>query len=263
MDRTVSRPLSRLALRTLGLATLSALLVAGCTSDSGEDTTDDEPPASSSPTPEPVRFAALPEPCATLGEDTIDEAVPEADPAGGETLSSNDTATSAACLWSGLDAYQFRSLTVALRRFESDTAIGSGDDRAGEYVRQMAEEVTGDDANGEVDSAELGDTGDQAVTLGYSTTMETEEQGEQEYRQHRVIVRTGNVVITLDYAGAGFEGDDMPGADTIRENAEAAARAALEAVDASEGEQPEEGQEEGADEGADEGEEPPSQDARD
>ncbi|WP_049572288.1 hypothetical protein [Streptomyces sp. SBT349] len=256
MDRHASRPVSRLALRALTWAALPALLVVGCTSDSGGDTSDDEAREETAPSPEPVRFSALPDPCSVLGEDTVGEAVPEADPVGGETLTSNDTTTSGACLWSGLDAYQFRSLTVALRRFESDVAIGSGAERAGEYVRQMAEEISGDEANRDVESADLRDTGDWAVTLGYTTTVESEEEGEQDYRQHRVVVQTDNVVITLDYSGAGFEGDDMPGADSVKETAEATARQVLQAVESS-AEAGAEGQEQGEDQGA-EGDPPAS-----
>ncbi len=234
MDRKASRPTSRVAVRALAWAALPVLLVAGCSSDSGDDTTDDEPAPSASPTPDPVRFATLPEPCSTVGEDTIGEIVPEADPAAGETLSSSDTSASGACLWSGLDDYQFRSLTVALRRFDSDLSIGSGDERAGEYLQQMTEEISGDDANRDLESGDLAETGDAAVTLGYTVTKEAED-GEQDYRQHRVVARTGNVVVTVDYSGAGFEGDDMPGADSVREAAETAAREAVAAVDASEG----------------------------
>ncbi|MDT0343425.1 DUF3558 domain-containing protein [Streptomyces litchfieldiae] len=234
MTRTASRRTSRFAVRAVALAALPALLVAGCTSSgSGEDTADDEPRQSSEPTPEPVRFAELPEVCSTIGEGTIGELVPEADPAAGETLSSTDTAASGACLWSGLEEYQFRSLTVALRRFDSDLTLGTGDERADEYLRQMAEEITGDDANQDVESAELAETGESALSLAYTVVKESEEDGEQEYRQQRVVARLANVVITVDYSGAGFEGDDMPGADTVKEAAETAAREAVAAVDAS------------------------------
>ncbi|MDT0321086.1 DUF3558 domain-containing protein [Streptomyces millisiae] len=237
MDRTASRrPASRLAVRALALAALPVLLVTGCSSssDSSDDATQDNEPQSVAPTPEPVRFEGLPEPCETISQDTIGEVVPQADPEAGETLSSSDTATSAACLWSGLDDFQFRSLTVALRRFDSDLSLGSGDERATEYLQQMVDEVTGDDANRDVESAELAETGDAATSVAYSVTKTGDgEDDEQDYRQQRVVSRVGNVVLTLDYSGAGFEGDDMPSADSVREAAETAAREAAAAVDAS------------------------------
>ncbi|TDC21535.1 DUF3558 domain-containing protein [Streptomyces sp. 8K308] len=242
MDRTASRrpasrrPASRFAVRALALAALPVLLVTGCSSssDSSDDATRDNEPESVAPTPEPVRFEGLPEPCQTIGQDTIGEVVPQADPESGETLSSSDTSTSAACLWSGLDDFQFRSLTVALRRFDSDLSLGSGDERATAYVQQMVDEITGDDANRDVESAELAETGDAATSIAYTVTKTGEEdEDEQDYRQQRVVSRVGNVVLTLDYSGAGFEGDDMPSADSVREAAETAAREAVAAVDAS------------------------------
>ncbi|MGK5530094.1 DUF3558 domain-containing protein [Streptomyces sp. URMC 129] len=231
MNRTVSR----LAVRTLAWAAVPVLFAAGCSSsssDSGEDTADDAP-QSVAPSPEPVRFTSLPEACSTLSEDVIADVVPEADPKEGETLTAADAETSGACLWSGLDEYQFRSLTVALRRFESDVALGSGDERAGAYLTQMVEEVTGDDAHTDLETAELAEAGDAATSIGYTVVKESDEEGEQEYRQQRIVARTGNVVVTLDYSGAGFEGDDMPSAEDIKEAAETAAREAVTTVNAS------------------------------
>ncbi|TDC76896.1 DUF3558 domain-containing protein [Streptomyces hainanensis] len=238
MDRTASRSASRLAVRVVALAALPVLVVTGCSSssDSSDDASQDNEPQSVAPTPEPVRFEALPEPCGTIAEDTIGNVVPEADPGNGETLSSSDTNTSAACLWSGLDDFQFRSLTVALRRFDSDLSLGSGDERATAYVQQMVDEIAGDDANRDVESAELAETGDAATSIGYSVTKVggEDDESEQDYRQQRVVSRVGNVVLTLDYSGAGFEGDDMPSADTVREAAETAAREAVGNVNATE-----------------------------
>lgn len=123
-------------------------------------------------------------------------------------------------------------LTVALRRFDSDVALGSGDERADEYLQQMVEEVTGDEANADVETAALAETGDAATSVGYTVVKESEEEGEQEYRQQRIVARTGNLVLTLDYSGAGFEGDDMPGADDIKAGAETAAHEAVTTVNA-------------------------------
>ncbi|GAB2878395.1 DUF3558 domain-containing protein [Streptomyces mayteni] len=245
MDRTASRPASRLAVRAVALAALPVLVVTGCSSssDSSDDASQDNEPQSVAPTPEPVRFEALPEPCGTIAEDTVGNVVPQAD-ASGETLSSSDTNTSAACLWSGLDDFQFRSLTVALRRFDSDLSLGSGDERATAYVQQMVDEVAGDDANRDVESAELAETGDAATSIGYSVTKAGgEDESEQDYRQQRVVSRVGNIVLTLDYSGAGFEGDDMPSADSVREAAETAAREAVGNVTAAEDAPAEEGEE--------------------
>ncbi len=248
MSRTV-RTAPRIAARSLAWAALPVLLVAGCTGSPPEDdNADDQQAESTAPTPEPVRFAALPDPCSTVGGDTIEEVVPKAEPKRGETLSSNDTSASGACLWSGLDDYQFRSLTVSLRRFDSDAAIGSGDERAAGYLADMVEEIGSDDANTDVDEAKLADLGDEATTIGYQVVKESDGD-DQKYQQERAVSRIGNIVVTVDYSGAGFEDADMPGADRVRENAETALAAAVAAVESSEGESSDDGQ--GEDQGDD------------
>lgn len=242
MDRRTA-PRTAVAARVMALATVPVLLVAGCSgSDSGDDgsASEQRPRTTAPPEPEPVRFTTLPEPCSLLDEDTIEEVVPNADPQSGETLSSSDTSTSGACLWSGLDDYDFRSLTVSLRRFESDPAIGSGDERAEEYRTRLVEEITGDDANEDVSEEQLAETGDAATSISYRVTREDDDE-EEEYQQQRVVVRTGNVVVTVDYSGAGFEEADTPGARGVREAAETAAREAVSAVDASAEEDGEQG----------------------
>ncbi|MGW0150385.1 DUF3558 domain-containing protein [Streptomyces sp. NPDC003333] len=63
-----------------GVAALLAVLLAGCTGGSGEGgTTDDSNPGDSgtaSAVAEPGRYRNLPEPCGTVGEDTLDELLP-------------------------------------------------------------------------------------------------------------------------------------------------------------------------------------------
>ncbi|MFR9726297.1 DUF3558 domain-containing protein [Streptomyces sp. MS19] len=230
MDRNAKR----LAVRTAAWAAVPVLLAAGCSSDSSgsDDGAGSDGPTSAAPAPEPVRFAALPDVCATVGADLIGEYVPRADPEDGDTLTSSDTTSSATCLWSGLDDYQFRSLTVSLRRFDSDLSIGSGDERAAGYAEQVTEEVTGDDANQDVETGALDEAGDEAGWIGYSVTKTDEDDNEQDYRENRVVARVDNVVLTVDYSGAGLEGEDMPGADAIADGAVAVAREATARLDA-------------------------------
>ncbi|GAA1932563.1 DUF3558 family protein [Streptomyces sodiiphilus] len=228
MDRTVSR----LAVRALAWAAVPVLLVAGCSSDTGGSGTPDEQAPAPAPS-QPAKYTGLPDPCSTVGADTVGEVVPEADQEGGQALNSKDTTSSGTCLWNGLDGYQFRSLTVSLKRFDSDTALGHGDERAADYLRQQVAEITGDEENSEVEDAPWGGAGDEAHTLAYTVTKsgDDDEDG-QEYRQHRVVARTANVVVTVDYSGAGFEDAKTPGAEDIQEAAEAVAEEAVAAVDA-------------------------------
>lgn len=228
MDRAAKR--LRLAAYTLAGAAVP-LLLAGCTASPGGAEADNVPSSPPPSTPEPVRFSDLPQPCSLLPKEIVRKVVPEADPVGGEALSSNDTARSAACLWNGLDRYQFRSLTVSLRRFESDVAIGSGDERAKDYALQQVDEISSDDAHTDFAAEQLADLGDEATSLSYQAALEGEDD-KQDYRQQRVVVRTGNVVVTVDYAGTGFEDTEMPAKAEIKEAAETATKEAVTAVDA-------------------------------
>lgn len=247
MDRTAS-PLGRLPIagRALAWAVVPALLVAGCTSDSGsDDATPTDSETTAEPTPEPVRFADLPNSCDTVSTETIGEVVPSATDEAGEELASSDVSASNLCLWSGLDEYDYRSLNVSLNRFTSEVSLGSGDERAESYLDSQVTEVTDNEANQDVQQSDLTDVGDQAASIGFSSENEVQETT-HEFQQQRVVVRTGNVVVTVDYAGAGFEGADKPSAEDVKEAAERVAKEATEAVDAT-------ADEAGGDEGTEDG----------
>lgn len=232
----MNRTASRFTVRALALATVPVLLVTGCSSGSGEDPADAKP--APTPTPEPVRFSELPDPCTMLTVDTVKEVVPEAKDNAGKNLKSADTTSSRSCLWSGWDEdYQFRSLIVALKRFDSDIAIGSGDERAGEFVQRQADEITEDEAYAEVHDEELTDAGDKAVSLSFDAEKTNDDDETRDYREQRVIIRTGNVVITLDYSGTGLEDGKTPKAKDIKKAAEKAAREVVESVDVAEADQ--------------------------
>lgn len=226
-------PLSRTrgAGTLLACATASVLLITGCSSDSGEDTSDNA--AVAEPTPEPVRFAELPNACRTVDPETIEEVVPKASNDKGEELASNDVNATGTCLWTGLDGYDFRSLTVTLKRFDSNLTLGSGDARAEQFLQTQVDEITGDEDNEDVDDSQLPDLGDEAVTIAYAAEKESGD-ATRDFQQQRVVSRLANVVVTVDYAGTGFEGGDMPSADAIREAAERVAADSITSLDAAE-----------------------------
>ncbi|MGP4110102.1 hypothetical protein ACTWP5_04185 [Streptomyces sp. 4N509B] len=277
MNRNL-RTLPRLVITSVAWAAVPVLLVAGCSgggsdsegsgdatesaSDGSGGGSEDQSPSSEAPSPAEVRFTTLPEACSTVDGDTVEQVVPEVDPRRGETIETTDPSLSGTCLWTGLDDYQFRSLTVSLRRFDSEEAIGTGDERAEAYMTRLVEEVTGEDSHEDVETAELPDLGDGGATsIGYRVTKDSDEGDAQRYHEQRVVARTGNVVITVDYSGAGFEDADMPSRSRVRENAETAAGVVLANVDAFADEQPADGgdgQSEGQGEG--EGSAPPSDD---
>lgn len=222
----------RLAARRLACAAVAVpalFAVAGCIPESGGE--EKESPSGSPSSPAslaPVKFEKLPDPCKTLSGDTVKNVVPGASDANGKNLTSSDTNSYGSCLWSGgsgeNDA-EYRSLTVSLKRYESDGSLGSGDKQAERFFTQEAEAVRSDGANKGTKESPVDGTGGRAVVLTYET-----EKKKQDYRVSRVIVLHHNVVITVDHEGTGFEGAKLPGADEIRKNAEKAAKEAAKAL---------------------------------
>jgi hypothetical protein len=220
----------RTAVRTAAGAAMPVLLVAGCSAISGNEAGDSgsvpSPSTSTSsatPSPAPVKFAELPDACDTVSKDTIGDVVPEAKPKGGKNLGSEDVDTYTSCLWTGLDDFDYRALTVSLRRFDSDTTIGSGAERAAEYAEQQLAKVSQEKDNKDLKDSRLSGLGDSAAALGYEVAKK-EGKSSEDYREQRVVVRSGNVVITVDYSGAGFEDAKTPSAGDIGKGAEKTAK---------------------------------------
>ncbi|MGJ5759434.1 DUF3558 domain-containing protein [Streptomyces galbus] len=224
------------------------LFAAACSSDSGSDdsagsggtaradsggSSASGPSASATPTVQAAAFQALPKACATLSAKTLTELVPKAKAKQG---TSTDPADRASCSWSSLDnngvkGSQFRWLNVSLLRFESDATRGAGDRLAQEYYAKQvkdAQSVAG--AKGTTSQAVAG-TGDQATVVRYDLKKK-----EGAFKQQTVVARVENVVVTVDYNGAGLAGDKTPAADTLVKGAEKAAKEAVASVRAANGE---------------------------
>ncbi|GAA4660667.1 hypothetical protein GCM10023347_10260 [Streptomyces chumphonensis] len=220
--------------RALALVAVPALLVTGCLGGGDDDAKApaEKPSAeaekSSEPKPEPVKFSELPDACKTVPGKTIEDIVPEAENEKGKNLKSKDTDSYTSCLWSGLDEYDYRSLFVSLRRYDSVLDVGSGDDRAARSAASEVEKITGDKANKKVEEKALKDLGDEATTIGFDSEEKGDDGGD--YRNQRVVARTANVVVVVDYSGTGFEDADNPKADEIRKGAEKAAEQVVAAV---------------------------------
>ncbi|MEE1940399.1 DUF3558 family protein [Streptomyces sp. TRM 70361] len=227
------RNAKRIVVRTLACAAVPVLLVAGCSSGSGgEDSAKSAkssaaPSTSAPPSPAPVKFTTLPNPCETLTKKTVKAVVPGAKT--GKNLGSKDADGYGTCLWSGLDDFQYRALTVSLKRFDSDVTLGSGGQRAAKYAGQQVAAVSQDTANKNVKDTPLDGVGDQATSIAFETEKKSGKKAE-EYRGQRVVAITDNVVVTVDYEGAGFETGKTPKADAIRKDAEKAAKEAVAAV---------------------------------
>ena len=219
--------------RTLACAAvaLPVLLVAGCSSDSdgGGDSDSPSPAAGKSKSPKvaPAKFKELPDSCKSIGKGTIKDLVPKSDNASGKRVGSGDTNDSTSCLWSGLDKYDYRQLTISLKRFDSENTLGSGDKRAGEFMDERVKETADNKDNKKTKQANVADVGEQAVSISYETKKKDSKGKSEDFTGERLVARTANVVVTVDYEGAGFEDGKTPKADDLKKKAEKGAKEAI------------------------------------
>ncbi|MFJ8576031.1 DUF3558 domain-containing protein [[Kitasatospora] papulosa] len=216
------------------------LVVAGCSSDSG-DAKDSGSGASASasakktePTVEPAKFAELPDACSSsLAKKTIEDLVPKTKNKGGSPGTSSDTTSRGRCSWNGLDdngvkGSQYRWLDVGYTRFDSDQSLGSGAERAkDEYTKQVAKAQATEGAEKTSAKPATG-LGEQATAVTYGLT-----KSKEDFEYATVVARTGNVVVSVTYNGAGFAGAKTPSAADILKGAQKAAKEAVAAVGAS------------------------------
>ncbi|MFZ4294491.1 DUF3558 family protein [Streptomyces cellulosae] len=215
-------------------AAVPVMLVAtGCSSDSGSDDGGDKAAsastsASPSPTVQAAAYRTLPEACGVLSEKTLKDLAPKAK--SGKEGSSDDVAARASCSWSSLDnngvkGSQFRWLNVSLLRFESDTTRGPGDKLAKEYYDKQVRDVRATPGARSLTARPVAGTGDEATAVRYDLKKD-----EGTFKQQTVVARVENVVVTLDYNGAGLAGDKAPDADALLADAKKAAREAVLSV---------------------------------
>ncbi|MFD5875255.1 DUF3558 domain-containing protein [Streptomyces sp. NPDC060322] len=218
------------------------LVVAGCSSDSGdakESGSSSAPSAKKSePTVEPAKYAALPDACTSIAKKTIEDLVPKAKTKGGTPGTSSDTASRGSCSWNGLDdngvkGSQYRWLDVGFTRFDSDQSLGSGAKRAtDEYTKQVAKAQATEGAEKPAAKPVAG-LGEQATAVTYGLSKSGED-----FEYATVLARTGNVVVSVTFNGAGFAGAKTPSAADILKDAQKAAKEAVAAVGADEADAP-------------------------
>lgn len=211
------------------------LVAAGCSSDSGSgDSTDKaakaaaSASASPSPTVEAAAYGKLPEPCKALSKKTLKDLVPEGK--SGKEGKSDDISTRANCSWNSLDnngvkGSQFRWLNVSMLRFESDVTRGPADKLAQEYFEKQVQDAQATEGAKGTKSEPVPGTGDEATAVRYELKKK-----EGTFKQQTVVARVENVVVTLDYNGAGLAGDKSPSADDLMKDAKKAAKEAVAAV---------------------------------
>ncbi|MER5941790.1 DUF3558 family protein [Streptomyces sp. NPDC001928] len=212
------------------------LVAAACSSDSGSDDkaadsstkTSASESASSSPTVQAAVYKSLPEPCKVLAKKTLEDLVPQAK--SGKRGSSDEASTRASCSWSSLDnngvkGSQFRWLNVSLLRFESDVTRGSGDKLAQAYYETQVRDAKSASGAKNLKSAPVAGVGDEATAVRYDLKKK-----EGSFKQETVVARVENVVVTLDYNGAGLAGEKTPSADSLNKLAQKAVKEVVSAV---------------------------------
>ncbi|WP_415951297.1 DUF3558 domain-containing protein [Streptomyces sp. KLOTTS4A1] len=180
---------------------------------------------------EAAAFAQLPAACKVLSSKTVKDLVPKVDDKSGKSGKSSDVTTSGSCAWkglddNGLDGSQYRWLSTSLRRFDSEPGLGSAEERAKDYFEKQVSAATGTEGAKNVKSAPVKGIGDAAVTVRY----ELDKGKLGDYRQQTVVTRIENVVVTLDYNGAGLAGEKTPKAESMVKAAEKAAKEAVASV---------------------------------
>ncbi|MCX5199118.1 DUF3558 family protein [Streptomyces sp. NBC_00249] len=238
----MQRSASRLT-RVLACAAVPVLLtVAGCSSDSGKGSgsgSAKKPGSSSSSSAKPsakppvvlekVAFAKLPDPCKAVAAKTIDSLVSEAKDKNGTAAKSNDLANRASCSWNGLDTdgtkgSQYRWLSVSLVRYDSHATLGSGNKRAEDQYNKQIELAKTVEGAHDVKVEQAEGVGDQASSVVYGVKKDVD------FFNTTVVTRTQNVVITIDYNGAAYEGASAPDQAKLLADAVSASKEAVKSV---------------------------------
>ncbi|MFE5680838.1 DUF3558 domain-containing protein [Streptomyces erythrochromogenes] len=234
------RSASRLT-RVLACAAVPVILtVAGCSSDSGKESAakdekksgssaSSKPGEKSKPELEKAAFAALPDPCKALQAGTIDTLVPEAKDKNGTATKSNDLATRASCSWNGLDedglkGSQYRWLSLSFFRTDSHASLGNANKRAEEQYGKQVEAAKASEGAQNVKAEAAEGLGDQGTSIVYSVKKDVD------FFNTTIVARTQNVVVTLDYNGAAYEGAGAPDQAKLLQDAIAAAKEAVGSV---------------------------------
>ncbi|ARP70777.1 DUF3558 domain-containing protein [Streptomyces pluripotens] len=223
------------------------LITAACSSGSGDPKAKDtgkatpqpaassaQPSASASPTLQPAVYKKLPDPCSALPKKTLVDLVPKGAKSG-KKGKIDDPSSRSSCSWSSLDdngvkGSQFRWLSVSLLRFESGVVTGSANEQARTFLNQQIDKAESTASDSKSSKQSVSGMGDEAYLVRYH-----EKRKEGDFKDQKVVVRLENVVVTLDYNGAGLAGDKSPDPDDLSKAAKKAAQDAVSAVLAANG----------------------------
>ncbi|MER5961875.1 DUF3558 domain-containing protein [Streptomyces sp. NPDC002057] len=219
------------------------LVVAGCSSDSGDSGSGSGskdkagPSASATPSPsqttkavEPAKFAKLPQACKSVTAKTTAALVPKAKTKSGTPAVSSDLASRGGCSWNGLDdkgvkGSQYRWLDVSFYRYDSDSSLGSGQDRARENLAKELAKIEATPSAKKLRTTTATGIGDEATSVAYQVR-----KTDEDFVYGSIVARTGNVLVLLSYNGAGYAGAATPSEKTVMDGAVKAAKEAVAAV---------------------------------
>ncbi|REK85687.1 DUF3558 domain-containing protein [Streptomyces inhibens] len=220
----------------LTCAAVPVLLVAGCSGSNSDSSGDASSSASSSgsvkpsPTVAAAKFKKLPNPCEAFSKGTIKKMLPKVKDASGEQGKSTDNSAHGTCSWNssdenGVDGTQFRWLDIGYQRYDSDPGVGSGEKRATEFYTKQVADAKGVSGAKKLTTVKTSGTGDEATAITYDAKKEG-----NTFKNTTIVARTSNIVVTINYNGAGLAGADTPkGADLLKD-AQAAAKEAVAAA---------------------------------
>jgi hypothetical protein len=235
MSRNVQRHATRTT-RTLTCVAVAvpALLVAGCSLNSGGGG-DDSGSSSGGKSqgaskPAPVKYKELPDACQTISSKTVKDLTPKPTDAGGKRIGTGDTGDSGSCLWNGLNKYDYRQLTVSLKRFDSDPSRGSGNKLASAYQSQQSADVEDEKGVKDLKKSPVSGIGDQGDSISYQIKKGEKKKKAEKFAAERLVIRSANAVVTVDYEGTGFESSKLPKSDDLKKKAEKAAKEAVAAL---------------------------------
>lgn len=210
-----------------------ALLATACSSGSGGGSGNSADKSGSGSAPKaggsapavaPAQYKKLPAACSTVTKATVSAIVPKAKESGGTQSKSTDVSTRGGCSWTGngKDGYQYRWLSVTLQRYDSSAQLGSAQDQA---KQRYTDEVDTLGKGRHFGSKPVPGLGDDATLLtGRWTDAKITSQNAT------VVTRAGNIVVIVDYQGAGLEGKKNPSASTVQGDAQRAAKDVVASV---------------------------------
>ncbi|KOT55696.1 MULTISPECIES: DUF3558 family protein [Streptomyces] len=236
MHRSAKRLASLLA-----CAAVPVMLVAGCSSDDSGKKKDEGGSAapkssapsksgSASPSVTPAKMKKLPNPCQSVSKDTLKKLVPKTKNEDGEQGKSSDAMARGYCAWKssddqGVDGTQYRWLDVGFQRYDSDPTLGSGEKRATDFYKKQVNTAKATQGAKNVKSGAVESLGDEAMWVTYDLKKE-----EDDFKNQTLIARTANVVVTVNYNGAGLAGADAPDPSDLLKLAKGATQEAVASV---------------------------------